>query len=102
MSANEDTPLADHAGSNGIWSWITKLTTMERLKSNDACASRSLVRSSGNNRGAKCTVMAPTVSPNSAMDTAIKAKWYHIVTLNIRVSRISYISVLSVVRNSPP
>src|SRR5215510_15825788 len=31
--------------------------------------------------------------PSSAAATARKAKWYHIVTLKIRVRRISYISV---------
>ena len=32
---------------------------------------------------------------------ATKAKWYHIVTLKIRVSAISYISVASVIANRP-
>ena len=32
---------------------------------------------------------APTVIPNIAIEIATKAKWYHIVTLKIRVSRIS-------------
>ena len=33
--------------------------------------------------------MAPTVMPKSASEMATKAKWYHMVTLKIRVSRIS-------------
>ncbi len=32
---------------------------------------------------------------------ARKAKWYHMLTLKMRVSAISYISVDSVTRNSP-
>jgi hypothetical protein len=35
------------------------------------------------------------------MDMATNAKWYHIVTLKIRVSRISYISVDKATRNKP-
>ena len=44
---------------------------------------------------------APTVRPKSATEIATKAKWYHMVTLKIRVSTISYISVESVIRKSP-
>jgi hypothetical protein len=32
---------------------------------------------------------------------ATKAKWYHMVTLNIRVKRTSYISVLRVITKRP-
>ena len=32
---------------------------------------------------------APTVMPNSATEMATKAKWYHMVTLKMRVSAIS-------------
>jgi len=32
--------------------------------------------------------MAPTVIPNMAIEIARKAKWYQMVTLKIRVSRI--------------
>jgi hypothetical protein len=46
-------------------------------------------------------MVAPTVIPNSAMDTAMKAKWYHIVTLKMRVRRFSYISVVRVMINRP-
>ena len=41
------------------------------------------------------TISAPTVIPNIASDSATNAKWYSIVTLKIRVSRISYIRVES-------
>ena len=43
----------------------------------------------------------PTVMPNMAMEMATKAKWYHMVTLKIRVSRISSISVDNVTRKRP-
>ncbi len=39
--------------------------------------------------------------PNIAIEIATKAKWYHIVTLKIRVSRISYMSVASATSRRP-
>jgi hypothetical protein len=36
------------------------------------------------------------------MEMAMKAKWYHMVTLKMRVSRISSISVDKVTMNNPP
>ena len=36
---------------------------------------------------------APTVIPNIATEIAIKAKWYHMLTLNTLVSTNSYIKV---------
>ena len=44
---------------------------------------------------------APTVMPNIATDMATNAKWYHMVTLKIRVRTISYITVASVTRKRP-
>ena len=41
------------------------------------------------------------MSPKSATEIATNAKWYHMVTLKIRVSTISYMSVESVIRNNP-
>ena len=41
------------------------------------------------------------VIPNRATEIATKAKWYHIVTLKMRVKPISYISVESVTMNRP-
>ena len=35
--------------------------------------------------------------PNIAIEIATNAKWYHIVTLKMRVSRISYVSVASAI-----
>src|SRR3989442_8245452 len=46
-------------------------------------------------------MMAPTVMPNIATEMATNAKWYHIVTLKMRVRMISYMSVASVTRPSP-
>jgi hypothetical protein len=39
--------------------------------------------------------------PNIATDSATNAKWYIIVTLKIRVRRISYISVERATKNKP-
>jgi hypothetical protein len=39
--------------------------------------------------------------PSMASEIAMNAKWYHMVTLKIRVSRISNIIVVSVTRKSP-
>jgi hypothetical protein len=47
------------------------------------------------------TKIAPTVIPNIAIDMAIKAKWYHMVTLKMRVKRISCISVARATMNRP-
>ena len=57
--------------------------------------------SCGNHFGRRYTSSAPPVVPKSAMETATKAKWYHIVTLKIRVSPISYISDESVIAKRP-
>ena len=46
-------------------------------------------------------MMAPTVMPNMATEIATNAKWYHIVTLKMRVRTISYITVASATKNSP-
>ena len=37
-----------------------------------------------------------------ATEMATNAKWYHMVTLKIRVSAISYMMVARVTRKSPP
>ena len=39
--------------------------------------------------------------PNIATEIATNAKWYHMVTLKIRVRRISYISVERATKASP-
>jgi hypothetical protein len=53
------------------------------------------------NRPSRYTCSAPAVIPNIAMEIAMKAKWYHMVTLKIRVKRISNIRVARVMRNRP-
>jgi hypothetical protein len=47
------------------------------------------------------TTIAPADIPNMAIDIAMKAKWYHMVTLKIRVRRTSYINVESVTIKRP-
>src|SRR5579862_419106 len=44
---------------------------------------------------------APTVVPNSAIDTAMKAKWYHMVAEKIRVRSNSSIKLLIITRATP-
>jgi hypothetical protein len=50
--------------------------------------------------GKKRTISTPTVGPNRATEIATTAKWYHIVTLTMRVGAISSTSVDFVTRNS--
>ena len=45
--------------------------------------------------------MAPNVIPNMAIEIAMNAKWYHIVTLKIRVRNSSSCKSERVVRNRP-
>src|SRR5262249_49687125 len=47
------------------------------------------------------TRTAPAANPNMASEIAMKAKWYHIVTLNIRVRNSSSCRSDSVVRKRP-
>ena len=46
-------------------------------------------------------MIEPTAAPNMATEMAMNAKWYHIVTLKMRVRTISYITVASATKNSP-
>jgi len=50
---------------------------------------RDFAPSAGNHRGRRYTISAPTVIPSIATEMAAKAKWYHIVTLKMRVSSTS-------------
>ncbi len=81
--------------------WVRKLHTIAPAKARAASAQWRAVRSGANRRGARKTQLAPAVMPNIATEIATKAKWYHIVTLKIRVRRTSYISVASATRNRP-
>jgi hypothetical protein len=45
--------------------------------------------------------MAPKAIPNRAMEIAMKAKWYHMLTLKMRVRRISYNIVARVTAKRP-
>ncbi len=86
---------------NGTLSSVRKLSSMTTGKASDADASRVCSRSPAKSSGRMYTSSAPTVIPNRATESATNAKWYSIVTLKMRVRRISYISVASATRNSP-
>ena len=98
----------DHAlatfscGSNGIASCVTKqIASVDgEQRGEDARAGR-LRRDRGTSAEGGGRASAPTVRPKSATEIATNAKWYHMVTLKIRVSTISYISVERVTRNRP-
>src|SRR5467141_122423 len=55
---------------------------------------------SGQRPGRRNTSSAPTVMPNMAIEIAMNAKWYHMVSENTRVSSTSNITVASATRNS--
>src|SRR2546430_2177116 len=55
---------------------------------------------SGQRPGRRNTSSAPTVMPNMAIEIAMNAKWYHIVSENTRVNSTSNITVASATRNS--
>src|SRR4051794_14685469 len=88
-------------GSNRIRSWAEKQTAIATLNSSEAVQRRRRMSTGRNRLGNRWTVSAPAVKPNSDTEMATNAKWYHMVTLKIRVNAISYIRVASVVRNSP-
>ena len=80
---------------------MTKASATDTANSSEKRHIWRLTSSSRNHSGRRCTSSAPAVMPNSATEMATKAKWYHMVTLKIRVSAISYISVASVTMKSP-
>jgi hypothetical protein len=76
-------------GMNGMFRSITKLIGMARPKQADDIAISFKARS-GCEKGALSVTRAPLAAiPNNANEIAMKAKWYHIVTEKMRVSRIS-------------
>ncbi len=86
---------------NGTEHCVRKLIARAQGNKTPVRASSSFVRAPVNSEGRRKTMRAPTVMPNMATEIATNAKWYHIVTLKIRVSRISYISVASATRKTP-
>ena len=85
------------SGSAGMYNCPAKQIALVKAKSKArfrsvACGSRLFISS---------MKMAPAASPNIASDIAMKAKWYHIVTLKMRVRKSSNCRSDSVVRKSP-
>ena len=85
----------------GIRSWITEQTAIDTPNRSENRASWRFTSATPNRLGIRYTINAPPVMPNSAIEIATNAKWYHIVTLKIRVSPISYISDDNVTTNNP-
>jgi hypothetical protein len=100
-TAIEATPAIVVCGTNGTASWTQKATATLTAYASENRHICDLTLSSVNDCGRRCTISAPTVMPNSATEMATNAKWYHIATLKIRVSTISYISVVDVTTNRP-
>ncbi len=98
MSVNANTVHASSvSGSAGMYNSATKQIAL--LSANNtpvvasvACGSRFLTTS---------TRTAPAASPNMASEMAMKAKWYHIVTLKILVRNSSSCNSERVVKNRP-
>ena len=82
-------------------SWMTIEMPIEIANASEKPQSCARSDASGKCLGSRCTMSAPAVNPKSATEIATNAKWYHIVTLKIRVSTISYINVDNVTRKSP-
>lgn len=101
VSVTEPIPSRDSLGMNGTWMCTRKATTMASENSNALRARCSRDFAGSKIRGDRKTNSAPTVIPNMAIDMAMKAKWYHMVTLKILVSRISNISIDRVTRKRP-
>ncbi len=76
-------------GMNGMFRSVTKLIGMARPKQ-AADIAISFKARSGWEKGALSVTKTPLAAiPNKANEIATKAKWYHIVTEKMRVSRIS-------------
>jgi hypothetical protein len=101
VAATDAIPPTVARAVNGMASWMAKQPATDTANSSEKIHSWRPTVASGNQRGRRCTISAPTVMPNSATEIATNAKWYHIVTLKMRVSPISSISVDNVTRNKP-
>jgi hypothetical protein len=99
VSTTDHALAMSDSGTNGIVSWVTKQRASVTPKSSEW---RQRLSFTFRKRcGWKWTISAPAVIPNSATEIATNAKWYHMVTLKIRVRAISYISVESVIVKRP-
>ena len=101
VPTTEAMPGTVTSGVNGISSWMAKQTTTDTPNSSEYLHSWRRTPAAGKRWGRRCTASAPAVIPNSATEMATKAKWYHIVTLKIRVSAISSMSVAAVTQERP-
>ena len=70
-------------------------------KPRELCTIRSRMPSSGNCAGRANTMTAPAVMPSITREMTKNAMWYQVITLVIRVSRISSTNVASATRKIP-
>src|SRR5215207_1895153 len=101
VSTIELTPAIVMRGTNGMASCEMNTSATEMPKASEKRHIWRCTLSGVKESGRRWTIRAPNVVPNRATEMATKAKWYHMVTLKIRVSTISYISVVSVMTNKP-
>ena len=95
-------PAGVSVGANGMARCATNVAGTPTAKSSALAAVSRGAASGPKVRGLACTRTAPAVIPSNAAATLRNAKWYHMVTLKIRVSRTSYISVAAATANTPP
>ncbi len=93
--------MIDGCTRNGTLSCVRKLSAVRIANAIEDAASCTLTASLRKTCGSRNTISAPTVIPNMAMEIATNAKWYHMVTLKILVSRISYMIIDAATRNRP-
>src|SRR5262245_61073846 len=101
VSRMDSRPVGVSVGLKGMARWATNVAGTLTAKSSATTARRRGNLAASRLGGHVCTRTAPAVIPRSAAATARNAKWYHIVTLKILVSRISYISVAAAIANTP-
>ena len=97
----DSTEIASPAVRTGIMRCRTRLATVVSANTSALWASCWCTRSGRKRSGSRYTRIAPTVIPSMEIEMARKAKWYQMVTLKMRVSRIWYASVARVTRKSP-
>src|SRR5262249_11254238 len=101
VARTEARPERVRVGATGMARCRRKVSGIPAAKASALIASQPAVAAGPKVAGRDWTTSAPAVMPRSAAATARKAKWYHIVTLKIRVRRISYIRVAADTANTP-
>src|SRR5262245_19965063 len=101
MTASARSAVAVGSVENGIRIIGTRQAGSAIANSSEAKAMWRRVRSGAKKRRPVSIRIAPTVSPNIATEMAMKAKWYQVMTLKMRVRTISWSSVAIATQKSP-